>query len=247
VTDSPAEAHHDRRHILVLDFDGTVCVGDGLIWAYADGILPHLAPDVARGVSDQLSAYLAGQAPAAGYVDGYAAVAELAEPHLAAPVLHTAYADSRWALEDDELDAHAPDGLAELLDTVRFRARAVVVTNAPNTGLDVALKRLGLADAIDEVICSADKPARSAATLASLLDGADPATLMSVGDLWVNDIAPALQIGCATAFVDRAGRDPRPAHARGRTIQALYPAIDAWSRAPHEFVNTHRPSDGSTP
>ena len=87
--------------------------------------------------------------------------------------------------------------------------------------------------------------------LGKLLGGADPATLMSVGDIWVNDIAPALELGCATAFIDRSGRDLRPAHARGRTMQDLYPAIEAWARSPRDFAvatapASTRPSDAES-
>lgn len=231
-----------QRPALVLDFDGTVCLGDGPVWAYANGVLPHLAPDVSDAVRGRLAAYLTDPAKSDGYPDGYAAVAALAGPHIASTLLTEAYVDSRLALEDEAVDIYAPDGLAELLDAVGPSVQRIVVTNAPSTGLDTALKRLGLTAQIDEVIASADKPASSAALLGALLDGAAPATLMSVGDFWRNDIEPALALGCATAFIDRSGVDRRPAHARAQTIQSLYPAIEAWARSPHTFVHEQSPA-----
>lgn len=249
----PGERDATDRVTLVLDFDGTVCLGDGLVWAYADGVLPHLSPEVARGVSDALTAYLGGHPLAEGYADGYTAIAALAGPHVEPPVLSAAYADSRRALADAGLDVHAPDGLADLLESLANRVRSVVVTNAPSTGLDAAMDRLGLAGVIDDVICSAGKPEHAAEVLQRLLDGAPAPTLMSVGDIWVNDIAPALELGCATGFIDRSGRDRRAAHARGRAIQQLYPAIETWARSPHEFVSARAPgrrtanSSSSTP
>lgn len=231
---------HDRR-ILVLDFDGTVCLGDGLIWSYAHGVLEHVEGKVAQDLSAALHAYLDGQADAGDYADGYDALADLARPYVPVSVLDQAYARSRHALEDTDVEIHAPDGLAELLDDLTPGVHRVVVTNAPDTGLSTALHRLGLDGRIDEVVASAGKPAGSRDVLARLLGGAAPAALMSVGDMWRNDIAPALEIGAATAFVDRLGRDPRPAHVRARRIAQLYPAIREWAAAPAAFTAAHQP------
>lgn len=227
----------DRR-ILVLDFDGTICLGDGLVWAYAEGVLEHLAGDLAHRISSALSAYLDGDPTSGDYADGYGALAELARPHVDGSVLDDAYARSRLALEDLDVEIQAPDGLAELLDELSDVHR-VVVTNAPDTGLDTALRRLGLRERIDEVIPSAGKPRRGREVLTQLLDGTPAPRLMSVGDIWDNDIAPALELGCATAFIDRLARDARPAHVRARTIAALYPAIRDWARQPENFVSEH--------
>jgi len=239
----PRDAESTARGILVLDFDGTVCLGDGPVWAYADAILPHLDERLARHVTDGLLAYLEDHPGAGTYADGYGAIAALAGPHVPAEVLDGAYAASREALAGGDLDIHAPEGLVDLLGRLRPHVRAVVVTNAPSTGLGEALHALGLAGSVDEVIPSAGKPAGSAEVLGKLLAGAHPGTLLSVGDIWVNDIQPALELGCATAFIDRSGRDLRPAHARGRTIQDLYPALEAWSRAPRDFAVATAPAD----
>src|SRR6185312_323865 len=117
--------------VLVLDFDGTVCLGDGPVWAYADAILQHLDERLAQQVSDGLLAYLEDHPGAGTYVDGYGAIAALAGPHVPAGVLQEAYAASRLALAEGRLDIHAPAGLVELLDRLRPSVRAVVMTNAP--------------------------------------------------------------------------------------------------------------------
>ena len=236
-----------HQGVLVLDFDGTVCLGDGPVWAYAEAIRPHLDERLAGQVTDGLLAYLEDHPGAGTYADGYGAIAALAGPHVPRAVLDAAYAASRAALADGRLDIHAPEGLVELLDRLRPAVRTVVVTNAPSTGLAEALDALGLAGSLDRVIPSAGKPAGLPAVLDDLLDGADPATLMSVGDIWLNDIRPALELGCATAFIDRSGRDLRPAHARGRTIQDLYPALEAWARSPRDFADATAPTNTPVP
>jgi FMN phosphatase YigB (HAD superfamily) len=229
--------------VLVLDFDGTVCLGDGPIWAYADGVLPALAPDQARALTEGLAAYLTGEGDPGDFSDGYSAVVRLAGPAVPPEVLDRAYHASREALASGGVDIHTPDGLPGVLAELGSRVHRVLLTNAPATGMDGLLDRLGLAEAIDEVITSAAKPAGFGRILPALLDGADPARLLSVGDLWVNDISRPLAAGCATAYVDRTGADPRPAHAKARTLPELYPAIRAWAADPEGFVAAHRPAD----
>jgi hypothetical protein len=69
--------------VLVLDFDGTICLGDGPVRAYADAILPHLDERLARQLTDGLLAYLEDHPGAGTYAGGYGAIAALAGPHVA--------------------------------------------------------------------------------------------------------------------------------------------------------------------
>lgn len=227
--------------VLVLDFDGTVCLGDGPIWAYAHAVLPHLAAEHARRVTDGLAEFLAGHTDPGDFSDGYSAVVRLAGPSVAGATLDAAYLASRKALAVGDVDVHSPDGLPELLAELAGTARRVLLTNAPDIGMPALLDRLSLTDVIDEVITSAGKPDGFVTLLPRLLDGADPARLLSVGDMWVNDISRPLRAGCATAYVDRTGADPRPAHARATTLPGLYPDIRAWAADPHTFVAEHQP------
>jgi FMN phosphatase YigB (HAD superfamily) len=237
---APAEAGA-ALPVLVLDFDGTVCLGDGPIWAYAEALLPQLDDEHARRVTAGLAAFLAGDTEPGDFSDGYSAVVRLAGPGVPSSTLNAAYLASREALAHGRVDVHSPDGLPELLAELTGTARRVLLTNAPDIGMPMLLDRLGLVEVIDEVITSAGKPDGFVTLLPRLLDGADPARLLSVGDVWLNDIARPLAAGCATAYVDRTGADPRPAHARATTLPGLYSAIRAWAVDPHVFVTHHHP------
>lgn len=226
---------------LVLDFDGTVCLGDGAVWAYADRVLPLLPGDVGARVRNALADYLARPWSWPDFADGYIALAQLTEGSVTPAARHEAYLDSRQALSDPGADIHPPDGLAELLDELAGSVRTVVLTNAPATGLDAALHRLGLTDRIDTVLHSAGKPEHAPELLADLLADAPASHLCSVGDLWANDIAPALQLGCVTALIDRTGAESRPAHLRAGRIEDLYPGIRHWAADPETFASRHDP------
>jgi len=231
----------DGLPVLVLDFDGTVCLGDGPIWAYARALTPALDEGDARRVVDGLADFLAGRTEPGDFSDGYSAVVRLAGPGITRATLDAAYLASRESLAAGTVDVHSPDRLPDLLAALAGTVRRVLLTNAPDIGMPGLLERLGLASTIDEVITSAGKPDGFATLLPQLLDGAAPARLLSVGDLWFNDIARPLAFGCATAYVDRTGRDRRPAHASATTLPELYPAIRAWAADPAAFVTEHCP------
>ncbi len=224
--------------VLVLDFDGTVCLGDGVVWAYADAALRLVPSEVEPRLRRELVAFLSGETEHE-WADGYSAVAALVSPLVSPDALSAAYLQSRTALSDPGVKISSPVGLAALLDDIAPTVRRLVVTNAPATGLDVALHRLGLAEHVDGFVDSAGKPDHSAELLRRLLDSRAPAELMSVGDFWFNDIGPALELGCATAFVDHTGRDRGPAHVRGTSFEALYPAIREWATCPQSFITNH--------
>ncbi|GAA4752450.1 HAD family hydrolase [Amnibacterium soli] len=206
----------------MLDFDGTVAVGDEPVLAYFRGVAGPEADDVlARWV-------VTG---GAGYRDGYGLVADWAAAHeVAEEVRSAAYAASRAALHDGTAAVRAPEGLADLLRRRPDDVRCVLVTNAPVQGIEPVLARLGLDGLLDEVVGDARKPDGMPAVLERLLgEAALPAdALLSVGDVWRNDLEPAAAIGAATAFIDRFGADEGAPTFRGRTLEELLPDLERW-------------------
>ncbi|KIU02541.1 HAD family hydrolase [Frigoribacterium sp. MEB024] len=237
-------------HVLVLDFDGTVCLGDGPVLTYArllDEALaaaderhpPRLVEAVlARFVGSPLDDEPAGVdeaiAHADGSPDGYV-VAERVSRALGVDdtARSGAYSGARAALADGRLETTAPEGLAKLLDSLSDAVHVVLVTNSPEHGVVQPLERLGLADRVDEIVTDARKPSGLPAVLDRLRADAGledrPDRLLSVGDIWANDLEPAAAQGSPTALVERfPAPDARPTH-RATTLPELYPAIRAWA------------------
>ena len=106
----------------------------------------------------------------------------------------------------------------------------MLVTNAPVDGIEPVLDRLGLTGLLDAVEGDAGKPAGMPAVLRRLLEGAGlpPDRLLSVGDVWRNDLEPAAAIGAATAFVDRFGLGEGSPTFRARTLESLLPDVERW-------------------
>ncbi|QWT22738.1 HAD family hydrolase [Subtercola sp. PAMC28395] len=271
--------------ILVLDFDGTVCLGDEPVFSYArlldealghEAIIEQHASEVqvpgerdsgplpqrqgliraavgafldgehgpSRSESpmsgprggDVLPALLDALALIAGSADGYAAAERLARASgITDAQLSAAYKGSRDALASGAIETFAPDGLAELLAGLPEHVHVVLVTNAPRNGVEQQLETLGLYGYFDELVTSAGKPGGMRAILDGLLAAHDladsPGRLLSVGDIWRNDLEPAAALGCETALIERfAAPDARPTY-RASTIEQLYPAITAWATA----------------
>ncbi|WP_123815302.1 HAD family hydrolase [Myceligenerans xiligouense] len=231
---------------LVLDFDGTVCVGDGPVLLYAEEVARRTGLDIRDGVAHFLRTGRLPRddtpTPATTHApeDGYQAVVALAyaaarrggSPLLDGTLLHAAYLASRARFADDGAGTSPPEGLHAFLDRMRAsRTRVVLVTNSPLTGVADWLERHGTGSLVDDVVPDAGKPAAMSAILRALLSGtgAVPDTLVSVGDVHANDIAPALAIGACGAHIDRWASRPGRATWSAPAFDGLFEPLVAWS------------------
>lgn len=177
----------------------------------------------------------AGQFPD-DILDGYDLVRRRAEQagvddrHVA-----DAYVASRAVLGSDDAAIEAPEGLGAVLDELSAHARIVLVTNAPDTSLDAALDALGLRGRFDETHPSAGKPD-------GLFDLAEQwlaaGRLLSVGDIWVNDLEPVHRLGGDTALVGTRPGDAHPTF-HANTLPGLYPDLRRWAAAEQNPILPH--------
>lgn len=221
-----------RGRVLLLDLDGTVCVGDGPALRYADEVAARLDGPGRAALRESVTAFLDGAGGGTAAQDLYQLVQEVATAHGLAPSEQGwAYRASRAALLAEGLGVTAPAGLADLL--AELDVHVVVLTNAPADGLDVLLGRLGLAGVVDETIGDARKPDGMGPAVDRLLAehgiADEPGRLLSVGDLWANDLRAPRERGCATAYIDRFDLRQGPADARAATFEELYGAVRAWA------------------
>lgn len=212
--------------ILLFDFDGTIALGDGPVLAYAQHVAAGLA-DRGNGLVDSIRSALA--AAEAGALDGYDAVRREALGRGAdAALLSAAYRASREQLATEHAPVVAPAGLAPFLAAAGEHAERVLVTNAPLTRIAEALEVLGLSGLFDRMVTSARKPAGLDTVLAGLPDGS---RVLSVGDIWHNDLAPAHARGHATALIGGfADPDATPTF-RASEFSTLVPQLEAWLRS----------------
>jgi len=218
------------RGLLILDFDGTLCVGESPVLAYAREVARALG-EPAPSILEPLESFLAGEPSplAAGSADGYSAVAAWARSRgLGDEDLGLAYHASRRELEAGELEVAAPEGIEAFLHSFESWER-VLVTNAPRAGTEHILERLHLAHLVDRVVGDAGKPDGLRRFTASGAEGDLRARdhVLSIGDIWRNDLEPVAH-GAATALIERhAQPEARPTF-RAATIEALYDEIARW-------------------
>ncbi|GAB3848522.1 HAD family hydrolase [Nesterenkonia populi] len=258
----------DRRKLLILDFDGTVCLGDEPATFYArradalvaESGLPGLGRSISRIVAQALSAdsldipeieldaagepkVLAEEAEAEGahplawpLQDGYQLVQMLGrQAGLSSPELGTAFMAAREDITREGLeqtDVHAPEGAPELIAELQAAGvRIALITNSPAAGFEQWLSALGLDGAFDVVVNSARKPfgmqdaMQEAAGEAQLAE----CRILSVGDIWKNDLAPAAELGGRTILLDRFGTGLGRPHERLASFEEAVPHIRTWA------------------
>lgn len=231
-----------RERTLLFDFDGTLSLGTGPVLAYARIAAEVLTPSAAEAflgaVADALTEHPSGRVPGTGAIDGYDLVRILSARHGIDPeTLGAAYLDSRELLGSVLAPVIAPAGLPAFLAEARTSANLIVATNAPETRIEAAIDALGLGGLFDAVYTSLSKPAG----LATVLDDWMPrGPVLSIGDIWANDLAPAHARGAYTALVGPLDDDPLDATPtyRAEHLPELYPAITEWLTALHPSTNS---------
>lgn len=224
---------------LVLDFDGTVCIGSGPLWVYAQAVCELLPPERASTLHGALEDYLAGRSPHSTYGDGYALVADLGSRFLSPECSGACYRRSREWLGDHPDEVAPPEGLASLLDELDGRVRRLLVTNSPQPSAEQVLDHLGLGSRFDDVLGSARKPSGFPPILTTLQGRCPGWACMSVGDFWSNDIEPALAQGWMTGWLNPVGLDPRPSHLSAQTFQQMRDGLLEWAENPERFSTGH--------
>lgn len=223
------------RPLLILDFDGTLCLGDGPVRAYGrevareaghDPLEISVALDGFFGVADEVGVL-------AGTPDGYTAVARWGRARgLDDLALSRAFQRSRPAVESGEVSVYAPEGAVDLLEGWRDFER-VLVTNAPQKGTETLVERLGLRGVLDDIVGDAAKPSGLSRMLApgGELHAARRPLIVSVGDIWVNDLAPVASQGGVTGLIERHPQTDAVPTVRADTIQGVFELLGAFRDA----------------
>ncbi|WP_292700871.1 HAD family hydrolase [Microbacterium sp. 69-10] len=210
---------------IIFDFDGTLAVGDGPVLAFARFAAEAAGDDYISRVESALAAYERG---ASAYRDGYDVVSSLARADgVDESTLNAAYAHSRTRLGTADALVQPAPGLTELMAELDPQVRVILATNAPETGIPDLLAAWGIADRLQSTHFVVGKPAGLEALVrAALADG----PVLSIGDIFVNDLAPARALGADTALVGAtASSSTEDPTFRGTTLADLAPRIRRWA------------------
>lgn len=229
--------------ILLVDLDGTLYTGDAPIRCYATELATLTGDSTLVGAVEE---YLSGRSPIAA-ADGWEAVRMLAGG-VPGRLADAAFLRVRYGMADGTVPVTVSAPLVRLIGELRARYVPVLATNSPRDGLLALLDRLGVTGLFAEVVFSARKPdglvPLATRLLRSIGAAAAPWRLLSIGDHWTNDIAPALRVGAIGGYVDRFGRRSGPAQLTGPVVDDLLPGIRCWAADPASFDAAHRIAGG---
>jgi FMN phosphatase YigB (HAD superfamily) len=218
--------------ILLFDYDGTVRLGTEHATHYARLVASHLDREDERAFLAAHAAFVAGKPTTASTFDAYDAdnaVRRLAGEFGVDDLIRAeAYVETRKRMAAGEFAIWAPKGFQEFVWGLPRGVEVALVTNAPASSLEPSLERLGLDGLFDHVIGDAGKPESMDAILDELLEERPAEALLSIGDIPRNDLAPAADRGCATAYIDHYGRPWPRATAAAPSLEELYPFIHRW-------------------
>lgn len=210
---------------IIFDFDGTLAVGDGPVLAYARYAAEAAADDYLERVQVELDKHAVG---ASELRDGYDVVGTLARTDgVDEQTLNAAYAHSRTRLGTADAPVSPAPGLLDLLAALDPGIRIILATNAPDQGIRELLAAWGIADRFAALHFTVGKPAGlEPILLSALADG----PVLSIGDIFAFDLAPARALGAATALVGAtAETSPESPTMRGTTLEDVAPAIRTWA------------------
>lgn len=213
------------RPTIVLDFDGTLALGNGPITAYAREISTRSGDG--GFLSRANAAVAAFEGGDSTYLDGYDAVAKTAATDgISLHIRTAAYEASRELLGTVDAPVEPPEGLTVFLTGVSNRARLILASNAPGDRIVTLLEDWGVMGLFDELHFTVGKPGGLVAVIEAALE---LGPVLSVGDIVELDLAPAIALGADTALVGpTTAAPPTRTTMMGRTLANLYPQIGAW-------------------
>ncbi len=214
--------------VLLLDFDGTLYRGDAPYQRYSEILARSMSAPDAAAYRDLVERHLRGEA---GVVagDNWEAVVLLARRFLPNDDRwQDAFLETRAYMLGPECHLEVPNALPALLADARGKVHVVVASNSPEAAVRPLLAKLGLLPYCDCIVPEAGKPEGLVALADAILRPEDPTRIFTVGDNYVNDIAPGLKRGWKTGHISPHGYFPGPADFRGRRLEDVLPGVRRW-------------------
>lgn len=220
---------------IIFDFDGTLTTGNGPVLAYARMLAADAPGGFLESVEQALAAFDNGDQT---FRDGYDAVGSLARAGgVAETRLSAAYLASREQLGTAQAPVETMAGLSDFLQLLATRARIILATNAPETGIDAVLRSWGVRDLFTERHYHVGKPTGLMPVVSAAVARGP---VLAIGDIVEFDLAPALQLGGDTVLVGAtAAHSPAPVTMRGKDLAALRTDIETWSAQAESSIAAH--------
>lgn len=225
------EGTYGLRGLMMFDLDGTLYRGDDPFRYYAHVVSQHMDPSARTLYLTQVEAHLGGD-PHVIDADTWQAVVRLAAPYVTDPeVCQQAFVPTRQYMLSPECQMDIAPELKPFLAKARERMFLALVSNSAEEAAIPLLQKLDLLDAFEVVRTAVGKPTGLLETADRLILQHDlnASVVMSIGDNYANDIAPALERGWTTVHVSPHGHFPGPSTYQVRQVEEAFPAMWQWA------------------
>lgn len=117
---------------------------------------------------------------------------------------YSAYERTKIYMASDQFQLTRIPGLREALLHLKEKKKICLLTNSEQTDVQRLLNRLDLEGIFDEIITEAKKPQMTSKHFIDLMEkhALKPEECISIGDNFINEIAPAIRLGMQTIFID---------------------------------------------
>ncbi|MCU9613417.1 HAD family hydrolase [Caldibacillus lycopersici] len=124
--------------------------------------------------------------------------------HFGAANTQSAYGKTKDFMATEAFTLTKIPGLREALYHLKSKKDIILVTNSEKDDVGRLLHQLDLENIFDEIVTEARKPQHTKTHFSNLLEKYDckPEKAISIGDNFINEIAPAIALGMRTVFID---------------------------------------------
>lgn len=129
----------------------------------------------------------------------------------------TAFLETRAYMMTDEFQMTQRPELVQLLEDLNVSGcKLVLMTNSPEVDSERILVKLGLSHLFHFKQFQSQKPTKTGIWIENLKNHfhVEYSQILSVGDNWLNEILPALSLGCLSLYIDP--------HQIGETLESTY-------------------------
>jgi HAD superfamily hydrolase (TIGR01509 family) len=114
------------------------------------------------------------------------------------------YVETKEYMVTDQFQLEQIPGVREGLAKLKETRKIVLVTNSDIDDVGRLLKELNLDGSFEDIVTSAKKPSRTVEIFNQLLEQYEVSAdeVVSIGDNFINEIAPAIQMGMNAIYID---------------------------------------------
>ncbi|MCT8137540.1 HAD family hydrolase [Anaerobacillus sp. CMMVII] len=131
------------------------------------------------------------------------------------------YVETKEYMVTEKFELEEIPGVREGLMLLKESKKIVLVTNSDIDDVGRLLKELNLDEAFEHVVTSAKKPSRTVEIFKKLMKqyAVSPEEVVSIGDNFINEIAPAIQLGMKGIYIDPLEKELQ--HSQLKVVRSL--------------------------